>query len=121
MEQNNVVKTVLIEENNGVQSHRKGSAESTTSSSRKLREKSNPRALNRGSCYTGGTESHCLSLVAPVAIRNKRTNCPRQAGPTQLRLITGGAAAGAPAPGLRATASPSLPAAGLRSGLRTPR
>jgi hypothetical protein len=41
MRQNNVVKTVLIEENTGVQSCRKGFLESTTSASRKLREEKN--------------------------------------------------------------------------------
>src|SRR5437879_6488887 len=64
MKQNNVVKTVLIEESAGVQSCRKGFPESTTSSSRKLREEKNTRAGNQGPRSTDGTESRRLSLCA---------------------------------------------------------
>src|SRR6266403_231401 len=84
MKQNNVVKTVLIEESAGVQSCRKGFPESTTSSSRKLREEKNTRAGNQGPRSTDGTESRRLSLWARGA---STSNSPSRPLPFPLRCI----------------------------------
>jgi len=84
MKQNNVVKTVLIEESAGVQSCRKGFPESTTSSSRKLREEKNTRAGNQGPRSTDGTESRRLSLCARGA---STSNSPSRPLPFPPRCI----------------------------------
>src|SRR5882762_7598267 len=84
MKQNNVVKTVLIEESAGVQSCRKGFPETTTSSSRKLREEKNTRAGNQGPRSTDGTESRRLSLCARGA---STSNSPSRPLPFPPRCI----------------------------------
>src|SRR5882672_9081702 len=84
MKQNNVVKTVLIEESAGVQSCRKGFPETTTSSSRKLREEKNTRTGNQGPRSTDGTESRRLSLCARGA---STSNSPSRPLPFPPRCI----------------------------------
>jgi hypothetical protein len=87
MRQNNVVKTVLIEENTGVQSCRKGFSESTTSASRKLREeKNNARGIKDRVPQTAANrvvfrrEARCFCAVLNCAAQQLCEKIPLSPG-----------------------------------------